>query len=218
MFSTTLFKSYLNTKIIANKIFYYSSTLSTNNVVWDIIKNESKEGIVVIANNQTKGRGRGEKKWISKKNMDILCSFSMKQKFDISKMGLHALAIPIGIINGIKYFTDIPIKVKWPNDIYAKDKKIGGILIETKKIKNTIFFNIGFGINVNESEEDFPDSLKKNAISLRMLTNENIQREILLAKILNSLDNIITEKKESFIIDNWMKYCNHIDNKINRNI
>ena len=214
MFSVELFQSNLKTKLIGKKIIYYASTKSTNSDVWDLYHKGENEGLVVIANDQTKGRGRGKKKWITTKELGLACSILIKQKFNLEKNGLHAILIPIGIILGIKNMYDIPISIKWPNDLYYENKKLGGVLIESKYNSSNSIYNIGFGINVNESINDFPKNIKNYSTSLKIVTGEKIQRELLLANILNCIDKNLCDIKESFIIKEWMKYCNHINSEI----
>ena len=82
---------------------------------------------------------------------------------------LHKLPFMIGVsvCEALKEF-NFKIKLKWPNDIILNDKKIGGILCESKNINNGKTVVIGLGMNVNEKADDFPDNLRKSAISLSM--------------------------------------------------
>ena len=214
MFNVDLFQSNLKTKIIGRKTFYYASTISTNDDIWKIFKKEKNEGIVVIANEQMKGKGRGNKNWFSKKNKSIICSFLIKEKFLQKKLNLHSILIPVGVILGIKKTINKIFSIKWPNDIVLKNKKICGILIETKKYNNITYLNIGLGINVNESDTDFPTEIKTKAISIKTIFNNEVQRELLLANILNSIDKLLITKDEKNIIDSWIKYCEHINKTI----
>jgi len=214
MFCIELFQNNLNTKIIGNQIFYHSTTDSTNSDIWRLFKKEKKEGFVVIANEQHSGRGRDSKKWYSKKNTSIICSFLIKQKFPIKKIGLHSILVPVGILKGIKEIIDEDLSIKWPNDIVFENKKLGGILIETKTFNDSIYLNIGIGINVNENLSDFPDEIKDSATSLKIISNRDIQREILLANILNAIDKLLNSQSEEDILEYWMQSCNHINREI----
>ena len=217
MFSIELLQSHLKTKILGKKIFYHSITESTNSDIWSLFEKEKNEGFVVVANEQLAGRGRGKKKWYSKKNKSVICSFLIKQKFSVKKTGLHSILIPIGIIAGIKKIIDKDFSIKWPNDILVENKKLGGILIETKFFNGSIYLNIGFGINVNENLIDFPNKIQSNATSLKIFSKNNIQRELLLANILNSIDELLIKRDEEAILKYWMKSCNHINKEIQVN-
>ena len=213
MFNIDLFEANLKTQKIGKKNYYYASTKSTNDDIWKIFKSYKKEGIIVIANEQKNGRGRGSKKWFSTQNKSLICSFLIKQKFSNKKIGLHSILVPLGIIYGIKKTINKSLNLKWPNDIIYKNKKIGGILIESKKVDDILYLNIGFGINVNENKKDFSMAIKDKASSLKIINGENIQREILLSNIINSIDELLIKNKN--IVKEWMKYCMHINKKIN---
>ena len=217
MFNIDLFESNLKTEIIGKKNYYYASTSSTNNDIWNIFKKNKKTGIIVIANEQNEGRGRANNKWYSKKNKSIICSFLIKQKFSNEQLGLHAILVPLGIIDGIKKTVDKNLNLKWPNDIMYSNKKIGGVLIESKNIDNTIYLNIGFGLNVNEEKNDFPSEIKNIASSLKIITDYNVQREILLSNIINCIDRLLIINNNQLIIKNWLKHCMHINKNINVN-
>ena len=142
-----------------------------------------------------------------------VCSFLLKEKHNYQNIGIYSLLIPVGIINGIKQTTNIPLTIKWPNDLFYRDKKVGGILIESKKIDQSIYLNIGFGINVNSSICDFPKGILNNLNSLKNIYKSEVQREPLLANILNSIEKLLNNKKN--IVKHWMNSCNHINKKVN---
>ena len=123
--------------------------------------------------------------------------------------------MPLGIIAGIDKTVNKTLSIKWPNDIMYKNKKIGGVLIESKNFQKTTYLNIGFGINVNENEIDYMSDIKNNANSLKKIVGNEIQREILLANILNAIDKLLIKKNEKEIIENWINLCSHINKEIN---
>ena len=213
MFFTNLFEANMHVNNFDFNITYYSKTESTNKDIWEIYNITKKSNLFVITDNQTDGKGRHGNTWVSIPNKSITCSFLLKQIFD--KINFHSLLIPISIVKGIKKFTNIDLQIKWPNDIIYKDKKIAGILIESIKNKSDYLFNIGIGINVNEDIEDFPDDLKNHTTSLKIIMNHQIQREPLLATILNELDQLIDASDYNYIINEWTKYCAHLNQKIN---
>jgi len=215
MFNIDLLQSNLKTQYLGKKNYYYSTTSSTNDDIWKVFKETKREGIVIVANEQLNGRGREDKKWFSKKNKSLICSFLIKQNFSTEKLGLHAILIPVGIILGIEKTINKSLNIKWPNDIIFKNQKVCGILIETKKYNKSLYLNIGFGINVNENKNDFPKLIQKHATSLKIIYGQEIQRENLLANILNCIDKLLLEKTDKKIINAWQKYCPHINQSIN---
>ena len=213
MFFKSLFESNLKTKTIARDVRYYANLDSTTDELWSLYgKNTLDKNCLVITDNQTYGRGRGLNQWFSKSGKSITCSFLLDPIFYDNYFNLHALLIPVAIVEGLKKMAFIDVGIKWPNDIMYKNKKLGGILIESKGI-NTIL-NVGIGLNINELYEDFPEDLIDSAISLREITGYPIQREPLLAFILNKLNNLIEYNDVQLIISHWMKFCNHKNKKI----
>ena len=217
MFFKSLFEANLRVKNIAQNIIYYTSTESTSDDIWKLYDKDQNKRTLVITDNQTKGKGRSNNTWFSKPSHSITCSFLLEQIFEKNKINLHAILIPVAIINGIKKFLSIKASIKWPNDIMYNNKKLGGILIESKpNIKSTIF-NIGIGLNVNENNFDFPDQLQNNSISLKEIKGFPIQREPLLASILNELDFYINNIDEGTLIKYWMDNCIHLNSEIKFN-
>jgi len=213
MFFTNLLEANMRVKNFQFDMTYYSKTESTNKDIWEIYNLTKKNNLFVITDNQINGEGRGSNIWISTPNKSITCSFLLKQIFD--NINLHSLLIPLAIIKGIKQNLNINLKIKWPNDIVYENKKISGILIETKKNNSKFLLNIGIGINVNEEIDDFPDNLKNKITSLKMIANKTIQREPLLANIFNELDKLISTNDDNYIINEWIKNCNHLNQEIN---
>lgn len=158
---------------------------STNNHLKELNKTgKFPEGTVILADYQTKGRGRGDNTWYSGKDLNILMSVLLRpgihaEKFffltEIASLALTDLLSEIGI----------SAKVKWPNDIYSGAKKIAGLLIENAItsgiIESTV---IGIGLNVNENV--FPENLP-NPVSIGIITGKDHNIDHLLELLLNKL-------------------------------
>jgi len=151
------------------KIIHLDEVESTNLYLRQLVRDEQpEEGSVVIANYQTGGRGQMGSSWFSAKGENLLFSLLIyprgvkaNEQFIISRIA------SLAVKNTLDHFTD-DIRIKWPNDIYWKDKKIAGMLIENdiqgKEIENAV---IGIGINLNQ--QIFPPGLP-NPVSLRQIT------------------------------------------------
>ena len=212
MFFTPLLEGNLINHNLISEIIYYPTTRSTNKDAWELYKKNNQTKILVISDNQTAGEGRYNNSWFCSPGKNITCSLLLNQLFPIEKINIHALLIPVAIILGIKKFLLIDLEIKWPNDILFKNKKLGGILIESKQIKKKFIFNCGIGLNVNEV--DFPLELKNNSTSLKEIKGHTIQREPLLAYILNELTDLINNLSAEDVIKLWLQYCCHINKKI----
>ena len=105
------------------------------------------------------------------------------------------------------------VKIKWPNDIIINNKKIAGILIESKRIGLNIILNIGIGINVNLNIDDIKKSSLKDISSMHIETDKIYSREHLLSEIIKTFYKYLTKKDEN-IIELWMAHCSHINKKV----
>ena len=209
MLFTNLIQTNLQTSFIGRNIEYFSFTDSTNDDAFEFINNnQAKNGMLVITDNQKNGRGRRNNKWLSSPGNNLTFSLILKKPND-SNLGLFSILIGVSIIKGIKSFTNINYNLKWPNDIILNNKKIGGILIETNR--SSPFFVIGVGLNVNAQE--IPSEIEKIASSLRIEKNTPIQREPLLAFILNEFENLYNCNPINWI-KQWKEYCNHLNKKV----
>jgi len=167
-----------------------SAISSTNDYLKVLLTQTELENFaVVVADYQDAGKGQGANIWHSEKGKNLL--FSILVKFNdlpIYKSAYLNFAIAIGIFQILNQYLP-KVKIKWPNDIMADDKKICGILIEntirSSKIKHSI---IGVGLNVNQI--DFPFELS-NATSFTKLLKKEFDKELLLEKIIASIKNQI---------------------------
>lgn len=142
------------------KIYYFETLDSTNNKAKEIETGEKE--YIIYTDNQTNGRGQYDRKWISKNGL----TFSLVVKKENND---YSSIVPKAIIEYLKY-NGFCATIKYPNDIYYKDKKLGGILIENiykeNKYDKTI---IGIGLNINENK----DVMNKVENSIGVMINEN---------------------------------------------
>ena len=135
----------LDTKRIGKKVLVYDSTSSTNDVAAEYARNVNNDGLVVFAEEQTAGRGRGKNRWLSGYGDSLLCSVLLA-KCNL-KAELLSLAVAVAVAEAIGKTGRYYSRIKWPNDIIINNKKIAGILLESKTHTNRRSFAIGIGIN-----------------------------------------------------------------------
>ena len=146
------------------------------------------EGTVIMADDQYAGRGQQGNKWISRAGCNLTFSIYLKPFFlPVDKQFMLNIAVSIGINNALRSYMPDGIKIKWPNDVYFDDKKIGGVLIENiisaGNIKSTI---IGIGINVNQRNYD---GLGLNQVSsLGEILQQDVDLNKLLAQICKCIE------------------------------
>jgi len=164
------------------------ATPSTNDYLKEMAASQDVENFTVVtAENQTKGRGQMGATWVSEKGKNLIMSMLIKDSLaDISKIYNLNIAVALAVIAALEKH-DIPeLSIKWPNDIMAGNKKIGGILIENSiKSDGRIVSVAGIGLNVNQ--QDFSQLPK--ASSLFVVTNRLYDKEDLLEKITQNIIN-----------------------------
>ena len=157
---------------------------STNTFLRNTECMTSENMVVVTANYQSAGRGQGTNKWESDAGKNLLFSFGVcPSEFPVKRQFILSMAEALAVKNALDEYTG-EITLKWPNDIYWRDMKISGTLIETSVQGNMISRCIfGTGINVNQREfrSDAP-----NPVSLCTILNHEVDREELLAKVINA--------------------------------
>ncbi len=214
MFNLNLYQEKLTTGFIGQSIQYYPKLDSTNTKAWNLISENAVIGTVVVTDNQTIGRGRQSNKWISTQGKSLTFSIVLYPNAPPNRINLYSLLAGLAITDCL-IENNINAQLKWPNDILINKKKVGGILCESKisgrVIKSMV---IGIGLNINEDIEDFSISLRKIATSLMIESKEQYQLEIILASILNHLENRLKSKESKSQLLDWEKRCTHLNQQV----
>lgn len=202
----------------AKEILVYDEVDSTNTVASELLKQGYPSGIVVIAERQTKGKGRLGRKWISLPGKNLYMSIAIKPGISPKYATLLTLSSVVACTTALRRYTNIPVIIKYPNDMLVDDKKIGGILTEMKiegeKIKSAV---VGIGLNVNMTEEDIPEEIKNIASSLKICKGEDFSRSLLALEIIKEFDKwyqLLEKKQRKTIIDRWMQLSGTIGRQI----
>jgi len=193
----------LHTKILGKKVLYFDSLSSTMDTAMQLGLKGMAEGTLVIAETQSKGRGRLGRIWFSPKYKGIYLSLILRPKISPEKAPILTLLTAVSICEAIKEVTGLVCEIKWPNDIMLHNKKLGGILTELNAEVDAVnFVIIGFGLNVNNDKK----SLISTATSLKEQLKENINRLLLLQEILRKIENNylgLEKKGAAAIIEKW---------------
>ena len=213
MFSKELYQKYLRTTILGREFNYHPQTNSTNEDAWRYTQNSSGHGSLVFTDKQTVGKGRRDNQWVSTPDKSLTFSFILHSELELEKMGLLPLLTGISIVRGITAATAIQTGLKWPNDIMLNEKKMGGILIESKQTEHGLGVVVGVGLNINENAQDIPHTLRDNAISLAMFSRQTHSREQILSAILNEFETLYNNQMNS-IIPLWTDHCIHQDREV----
>jgi len=161
---------------------------STNNYAMGLVYAAmARHGTVVFAHEQTNGRGQRTRKWLSEPQANIAISVIIEPAgIELSKMFLLSKTIATGVLAFFNEFVSENIAIKWPNDIYWRDRKAGGILIENL-VKGTEwkFAIAGIGLNINQT---FFEGLEKKAVSLKQITGGTYDTLMLAKKLCTHLE------------------------------
>ncbi len=145
---------------------------STNDYLkQNIVRFEADFPLMVSADSQTAGRGRETREWISMPHLGIYATFGFCLA-DKRHLSLLSITCGVALSDMLQNWTGKEFALKWPNDIVAGGKKIAGILCETIVNADKIICLVGIGVNVNQDNDDFPDSLGSRAGSLKLLTGK----------------------------------------------
>lgn len=199
---------YLNKDFSNVDIYIYKTTSSTNEVAKKLALSGAKHGTVVISEEQTQGKGRMGRSFYSPANTGIYMSIILRPTLTAMDSVLITTSSSVAICDAIHKVTGIECQIKWINDIYINNKKIGGILTEasTNFESGTIdYLILGIGINFNNPKDDFPDNLKEIAGSLYKGNSNGINRNMLCAEILNNILSIIPKIKDYDFISEYKK-------------
>jgi BirA family biotin operon repressor/biotin-[acetyl-CoA-carboxylase] ligase len=159
---------------------------STNHLLKNLSEKQSlNEGTTIIAEFQTTGKGQRGNRWESEAGKNIICSILLYPEFlPIKQHFLLSEVVALGLKDTVEQYFQ-PVEIKWPNDIYYKNRKIAGILIENELTGQTIGKSIvGIGLNVNQ--EQFSD-VAPNAVSMKQILEKEINIDLLLEKMINAI-------------------------------
>ncbi len=179
------------------KLIKLDSLPSTNDYAFDLAVKGAQEITVVRANSQTQGRGRFLRRWFSPEGKGLYLSFILRPQVSLGAVSFLPLFFSLGVakaLNGI-----VNAKIKWPNDVMVKDKKIAGVLVETKTtgLAKVDFVVAGLGININSKKEELP----KEATSLYLQKNKLFDLEELFNKITKEVISLYQDFKKGNLVN-----------------
>jgi BirA family biotin operon repressor/biotin-[acetyl-CoA-carboxylase] ligase len=171
----------------ARRIYHFFKAESTNTIAMHLGEAGEPHGAIVLAEEQTAGRGRAGRSWTSEKSAGIYCSVLLRPAISPSHAPMLTLVAGLAARDAAAEELDSLPDIRWPNDLLANGRKFGGILTEMHAEPDRVHYAvIGLGINVNQAK--MPEPLADIATSLRMLTGKIHSRLELLIRLLRQLD------------------------------
>ncbi len=211
-------KSVIKTELFAKKVYAFWSVGSTNAFAYSRAAQGEAEGALVIAEQQSKGRGRKSRTWDSSFNKGLWFSLILRPELPAASAGLVPYLAGVSVAEAVEDFVGLNPDVKWPNDLLLNGRKFCGILSEVEFENNKIkFIVLGIGINVNHKQDEFPVEFREQATSLRIESDSQHDRADFLAEVLLRLENNYSDLKQNgfkAIIDRWKKRCPLLGKKV----
>lgn len=207
----------LNTEVIGKRIYSYKEIGSTNDAAYNMAASGEQEGTVVIAEYQTKGRGRLGRKWISPRAKGAYFSIILRPDILPREVPAITLLSSLCVAKTIREVLNLPAFIKWPNDILVNNRKVCGILTELNGETDKINFVIaGIGVNINTKKELLPEG----ASSLALEKGRELNRLEFVKELLRNMDEyyrIFTKGKTDDIIKEYKKLSAVLDKAVQIN-
>jgi BirA family biotin operon repressor/biotin-[acetyl-CoA-carboxylase] ligase len=181
----------LRTSVMGRNLRLYDVVDSTQTIAKQLAAEGAPEGTVVIAEQQTAGRGRMGRAWHSPKGKGIWMSLLLKPRIPIHFTPQLTLLVAVAVCRTLRRVAGVTAAIKWPNDLLIDGRKVCGILLEItaedERLRSVI---AGIGISVNLTEDDYPEHLKPIATSLRIAAGKEFDRTELIAAVLEEFERI----------------------------
>ena len=214
----------LKTKTVGKRVYYFEEIDSTQNFAEQIALDGKENGTIVVAEKQTAGKGRLDRKWTSPKG-GIWFSLIIHPKFDVSTSTLVPIAGAVALAKAIKNTLNIDVSVKWPNDITLNGKKVAGMLVDASFQANNIdYLILGIGINFDIDAKKIEKRLSKSAnfygVNSLRKKDDNTPPKILLKEFLVQFEKILMQLnkgEKAKIVKEWTKKADKIGKKISIN-
>ncbi|MCS7089213.1 MAG: biotin--[acetyl-CoA-carboxylase] ligase [Verrucomicrobiota bacterium] len=205
-------------RCIGRDIRVFARTTSTNDVVEKLALDGAREGVVVFAEEQTQGRGRLGRAWISPAGKGLWFSILLRPSLRTHEATQITVAAAAAMCRALRQCTGLPIEIKWPNDLLCRGRKVVGILTEMNADPDTLHHVVlGVGVDVNLERRDFPNELRAVATSLRLETGRPLDRPALAAALLVALDEDyrrICQGRFREVADEWARHCSTLGRQV----
>jgi BirA family biotin operon repressor/biotin-[acetyl-CoA-carboxylase] ligase len=205
-------------RVVGRDIRVFQETSSTNDVVEKLARDGVAEGVVVLAESQTKGRGRLGRKWLSPPRKGLWFSVLLRPDLRPQAATQLTVAAATALVRAIEQQTDLRPEIKWPNDVLVHGKKVAGVLTELNaELDHIKYIILGIGVDVNVNASEFPADLRKLATSLKIESGHTFHRAELAALILRELDRDyarIAQHQFGQVAEEWEARCSTLGHRV----
>lgn len=206
-FDRVRFAAALTTRRLGRELIARGTVESTNDVVWDALAAGAPDGIVAVADLQTRGRGRDGRNWLTPQGLGLAMSLLLRPGCERHTLTVLPLAAGLAVARALEA-AGADARLKWPNDVLIGPRKVAGILSESRRgPEGDDAIVVGIGVNVLQRESDFPEALRSLATSLAV-EGVHTDRETVAAAILDAFEPLWTELDEAGpagIVEAWRR-------------
>ena len=216
-FRPSILRKKLGQSIFARAIVFHEILDSTNRLAKELGTKGAPEGTLVLCEEQTAGRGRMGRRWLSPRHANLLFSVLLRPKIPPDKVFLLTMLLALAAIDAIGELYALKAMIKWPNDLYVGRKKLGGILTEFSTWNKTVeYVVLGLGLNANWNPGD-EEGILYPATSILVETGRKVVREDLLVGILEKLGSYY-RKMSSGRLEGFYKRWNEESMLVNKRV
>ncbi len=179
----------LQTRDVGRSLRYFEETTSTSQIAWGLGEEGAPHGTVVVADRQTKGKGRAGRSWISPSGVNLYLSILLRPDLPPAHAPELTLVAAVAVCEALREAGCERARIKWPNDVEIGARKACGILTELCADASGVdFVVVGIGVDVNMKAEELPDEIKDLATSVRIALGKPYPRARLLARLLERFE------------------------------
>jgi BirA family biotin operon repressor/biotin-[acetyl-CoA-carboxylase] ligase len=177
---------------MGSRVMRLAAAPSTNDLGKRLLRAGEPHGTVIVSAAQSDGRGRRGRRWVSPQGGLWASLLARPAGLTLGQSGLLNLAAAVGAAQAASAVSGLPIALKWPNDLLAAGRKVGGVLVEiSAKGKRVDWAVIGVGINANVSRADLPQRLRASSASLREEAGRTIPLNALLREVCARVERMV---------------------------
>jgi BirA family biotin operon repressor/biotin-[acetyl-CoA-carboxylase] ligase len=204
----------LDTDFVGRNFLYVDSIDSTNKFLMHS-KDNIPSGTLLLAEEQTNGKGRKQRIWFSLPEQSLTFSILLKEKIPFSQLNILNLATAVAVAQAIENLYQLKINLKWPNDVLIDGKKVAGILLESSS-KGDHLEKVVIGIGININQPFFKGSFSLSPTSIRLEFGKVVSREKFLSEFLNIFEELFLDLPggNNKILTYWRERCRMIGEKI----
>ena len=192
----------LSTKWAGSEIRYFERIGSTNREARRLAQMGAGNGLTVLADEQTEGRGRRGRGWLTPPGEAVAMSVVMRPQVHPSRVALLSLSCAVAVCQALCEVTGLEAGIKWPNDIVLGGKKVCGMLLEMNADEERVH-DVVAGIGINVHQKVFPEEIKRTASSLDLAAGRTILRADVVRAVLRQLEAAEEMRQAGTLMDRY---------------